>query len=123
MDDLSWLAPTLLALGSLVAAIVSAWKSGENGKAIATVKEDTAIVKADTARVVEHTNGTLSAANQAKEVAENAGKVMVERIDGLERALAALKLSGALAAHASDQAAADVQAALSANPPEREEGL
>lgn len=111
MNDLSWLAPTIAALSALVVAVVGAIRSRENGRVIATVA-------ADTAKVVEHTNGTLHAATAAKTAAESAKDVLLERVDRLERALAVSVESGALARAASIQAATDVRSAQAVTPPE-----
>lgn len=117
MDDMNWLAPTITSLSVLVVAVLGAWRSGKNGREIAAVKADTATVKADAATIVAHTNGTLTAATAAKDAAEHAREVLLERVDGLERQLAAVIESGSLARVASIQAATDVREAQAVMPP------
>lgn len=106
MSDLTWIAPTIVAFTGLVAAVVAAWRSISNAKTLATVA-------ADTAKVVEHTNGTLTAA-------KNTEKLLLERVGGLERALDVLQKSGALAATTAAQAATDVREAQATMPPTHE---
>lgn len=72
-------------------------------------KADVVIEKAS--EIHAATNGTLHKVTSANDV-------LTEKIDGLERQLAAAILSKQLAAGASEQAAADVQAAMAASPPD-----
>lgn len=106
MNDFTWIAPTIAALSALVVAVIGAWRSSKNGR-------DIAVVAADTAKVVEHTNGTLT-------TARNTEKLLMERVGGLERALDALQKSGALAATTAAQAATDVREAQAVMPPTHE---
>lgn len=115
MNDLSWLAPTIAAVAAAVIAVLTFIRSGNNTK-------DIAVVKADTAKIVEHTNGTLTAATAAVTAAESAKDVLLERVEGLEKALRAAVESGALARVASIQAATDVREALATLPPHEEAG-
>lgn len=95
---------TIAALGALAVSVIGAIRSKDNGKIIAAVA-------ADTAKVVEHTNGTLSAANTAVKAAENAKDVLLERVEGLEKILLELQASKAEAALLAAQAATDVREA------------
>lgn len=113
MSDFTWIAPTIVAFTGLVAAVVAAWRSKSNAKTLA-------VVAADTAKVVEHTNGTLHAANAAVRAAEGAKDVLLERVGGLEKALAALQASGLMAATKAEQAATDVREAQAVMPPAHE---
>lgn len=113
MDDLTWIAPTVAAVSTLVVAVIGAVRSRDNGKVIAAVA-------ADTARVVEHTNGTLHAANAAVKAAEGAKDILLERVEGLEKRLEAALASKALAATTAAQAATDVREAQAVTPPAHE---
>lgn len=111
MSDFSWIPPTVASVSAAVIAVLGFMRSARNGREIA-------VVKADTAKVVEHTNGTLSAANAAVTAATNAKDVLLERVEGLEKALTALRESGALAASTAVQAATDVRSAQAMTPPD-----
>lgn len=95
--------PTLVALGALVVGIITAIRSTRTIK-----KVDAVAVQAQ--EIVHATNGTLS-----RLTADN--KVLIERMEGLERALAASQASGVEAASVAVQSAQDVQAALASPPP------
>lgn len=105
---------TIAALGALAVSIIGAIRSKDNGKIIAAVA-------ADTAKVVEHTNGTLSAANTAVKAAENAKDILLERVEGLEKILLELQTSKAEAALLAAQAATDVREAQGVMPSGRDE--
>lgn len=87
--------PTLAALASFLVSL-------RNGR-----KTDVVIEKAS--EIHAATNGTLHKVT-------NANDVLIEKVDGLERQLAAALLSGRLAAGVAEQAATDVQAAIAASP-------
>lgn len=110
MDDLSWLAPTIAALSAMVVAIISAMRSKDNGKKVDAVLEKAVEIHAAT-------NGTLHAADAATAAANALKDILAEKVEGLERALAALHKSGDLAAATAVQAAADVQSSQAAAPP------
>lgn len=63
------------------------------------------------AAIQQATNGTLHKVTSANDV-------LIEKVNGLERQLAAAILSKQLAAGAAEQAATDVQAAMAASPPD-----
>lgn len=128
MDDLTWIAPTLVALFSGVAALVAASRSKDNGKRI----EEVAVGSANSVKKVEEvaekveqihatTNGTLSAANAAKEAATSAKDVLTERLTALELRFSELQTSSSLAAHLAEQSATDVRVAQSMIPPKEED--
>lgn len=108
MKDLSWIAPTVAALSAMVVAIISAVLSKTNG-----TKVDAVLEKA--VEIHSATNGTLHAVTAAKDV-------LAAKVEGLEKALAALQASGTLAAVTAAQAATDVREAQAVIPPIHEEG-
>lgn len=125
MDDLSWIAPTVGSLCAMVVAIIAANRSKDaakvskhNGQKMdgVTAKVETVLEKAS--EIHGATNGTLHAAEAATAAAISLGSVLTAKVEGLEKQLAALKLSGTLAADAAAQAATDVRAATAAMPPE-----
>lgn len=102
---------TLASLGALIVSVLSAIRSRDNGSKvdIVTTKVEAVMERAEEIHVA--TNGSLSAANAATAAANSLGSVLVEQVNGLKRELAALKLSGTLAAAAAEQAATDVREA------------
>jgi ribosomal 50S subunit-associated protein YjgA (DUF615 family) len=103
MSDLSWIAPTVASLSAMVVAIISAMRSRDNG-----AKMDTVLEKA--AEIHAATNGTLHQITSNRDV-------LLQKVEGLEAALATLQKSGTLAAATAAQAATDVREAAASTPP------
>lgn len=114
----------IAALAAAVVSIVSAIRSKDNGKkvdavksevsavteSVKTVSESVSAVSSQAAVIHQATNGTLSRLNSVNDV-------LTARLEELEKALAAQKLSGQQAAIVARQAASDVQEALECPPP------
>lgn len=110
MSDWSWIAPTAAALSAMVVAAITAIRSRDNGKKVDRVLEKTEAIHAAS-------NGALTEAKAATAAATSVKDVLEEKVEGLIRELAALKLSGTLAATAAAQAATDVRVAQAVVPP------
>lgn len=102
---------TIASLGALLVAVIGALRSRDNGLKVDGVSAKVETVLERAVEIHSATNGTLHAANSAKDV-------LIEKVEGLERALAALQISGGLAATAATQAATDVREAQAVTPPE-----
>lgn len=111
---------TIASLGALAVAVIGAIRSRDNGNKVDTVSAKVETVLERATEIHATTNGTLHAANAATAAANSLKDVLAEKVEGLEKALAALQASGTLAATAASQAATDVREAQAVMPPAHE---